>query len=151
MQSRLASEIALFGGAEFNDPTSIQSRALAFLESLDNTLLVFNTTQLTQLYALSCFYFSTYNVFNGYDQSAWLDHQHWVQTDNVCNWFGVKCSPGEKVTSLQLPNNNVTGIVPLEMGLLTDLELLDLSNNAVANLNEEMAWMAQLTNLRKYC
>jgi Leucine rich repeat len=47
-----------------------------------------------------------------------------------CSWQGVDCSYG-RVTGLAWASLGLTGTVPEEVGLLTDLQVLDVSNNTM--------------------
>jgi hypothetical protein len=63
-----------------------------------------------------------------------------------CGWQGVDCSNG-RVTDLAWASLGLTGTVPEEVGLLTDLQVLDVSNNTMLS-----GWMptqvGKLVNLQ---
>ncbi|KAJ6699928.1 LEUCINE-RICH REPEAT RECEPTOR-LIKE PROTEIN KINASE PXC1 [Salix purpurea] len=53
----------------------------------------------------------------------------WTETDPTpCHWHGITCI-NHRVTSLSLPNKNLTGYIPSELGLLDSLTRLTLSRN----------------------
>lgn len=87
--------------------------------------LCMDVTEITSVEcnALIAFYGST-------DGSNWDKNEGWLQTNTPCSWFGVTCS-GDHVIYLQLPNNNLNGSLPAELGHLSDLKSLDLEENAL--------------------
>ncbi|CAJ1910095.1 unnamed protein product [Sphenostylis stenocarpa] len=57
----------------------------------------------------------------------------WSETDaTACHWPGVSCT-GDRVTQLSLPNKNLTGYIPSELGFLTSLKRLSLPYNNFSN------------------
>ncbi|CAK7342438.1 unnamed protein product [Dovyalis caffra] len=58
----------------------------------------------------------------------------WTETDPTpCHWRGVTCI-NHRVASLSLPNKNLTGYIPSELGLLDSLTRLTLSRNNFSKL-----------------
>lgn len=74
-----------------------------------------------------------YNLTNGEEWSmsmGWLD-----PTVELCSWYGVKCDGDSgNVTSLSLQGNNLQGLVPEAGGLvdISSLEEVDLSDNQLS-------------------
>lgn len=57
----------------------------------------------------------------------------WNLAENATKWEGVKIDPSTKrVFSLELPNNNLQGNLPTQIGNLTALQILNLENNRLA-------------------
>ncbi|RDY01620.1 Receptor protein kinase-like protein ZAR1, partial [Mucuna pruriens] len=57
----------------------------------------------------------------------------WSETDaSPCQWPGVSCA-GEQVSQVSLPNKNLSGYIPSELGFLTSLKRLSLPNNNFSN------------------
>lgn len=48
---------------------------------------------------------------------------------NPCSWNGVVCSQDLRVITLSLPNSQLLGSIPPDLGLIEHLQHLDLSNN----------------------
>ena len=75
------------------------------------------------------------------DSSGWKDAlEHIDKTEDTmdlvldyCSFFGVTCSDDDSdiVTSIELPRNNLKGLVPPHLFTLLDLEKVDLSYNKV--------------------
>ena len=76
---------------------------------------------LVECEALEAFYNST----NGPD---WAHDSGWLFTNTPCSWYGVSCVGGH-VTSVSLSGNEVSGQLPEELGNLSELEVLNLSEN----------------------
>lgn len=60
----------------------------------------------------------------------WITNNEWLIKDSPCDWHGVSCE-GNEVTQLRLPNNNLSGQLPAELGQLSALDVLDLSGNTL--------------------
>ncbi|RDX83880.1 putative LRR receptor-like serine/threonine-protein kinase, partial [Mucuna pruriens] len=77
---------------------------------------------------------------------------NWNYSDDTpCSWNGVSCStvPGNgtefRVTSLSLPNSQLLGSVPSDLGSIEHLQLLDLSNNSLnGSLPSSLSQASQL-------
>ncbi|MEM7538008.1 MAG: Ig-like domain-containing protein [Chloroflexota bacterium] len=79
-----------------------------------------------------------YNNLNGVN---WSEDAGWLDTNTPCAWFGVNCI-GDRISSIQLPNNNLVGSIPPELGNLTALRVLNLSQNHLTG-----AIPTEITNL----
>jgi hypothetical protein len=96
--------VALFGGTEFNDPESYQSKSLAWLEN--SALDPYSDTKLIQRYCLGCIYYATYNVSTTYTDTLlgspglifpWNNARAWLTDVDECTWSNVLC---DETTSL---------------------------------------------------
>jgi hypothetical protein len=83
-----------------------------------------------------------------YDETGgtdWKDSQGWLSSSAPCGWLGVTCDRG-LVAELKLPDNNLSGTIPPELGSLTDLWVLDLEYNQLSGpIPPELS---KLSNLR---
>eukprot|EP00873_Tetraselmis_striata_P024009 jgi/Tetstr1/444273/TSEL_032165.t1 len=70
-------------------------------------------------------------------------------TDMCTQWVGVTCGSEGTVTSLDLSNSGLRGAtLPVQIGFLTSLRQLDLSNNElVGSLPEQWSALSNLTEL----
>ncbi len=57
---------------------------------------------------------------------SWSNHTNWLSEAPLSEWFGVKTDESSRVTSLSLGGNQLSGPIPLELGQLTYLEVLEL-------------------------
>ena len=69
-----------------------------------------------------------YNSTNG---DGWTNHSNWLTTNTPCSWYGVICE-SDRVTSLSLYYNQLSGAIPPELGNLTALQYLYLSGNQLS-------------------
>ncbi len=66
----------------------------------------------------------------------------------VKDWEGVVLSEnGCNVKELRLPDNNLVGTIPFDLGELIGLEVLDISNNKITGLPSEIETCTALTQL----
>jgi Leucine-rich repeat (LRR) protein len=68
---------------------------------------------------------SLYNTANG---STWDNKTGWLQTNTPCTWFGITCE-GNRVSRIDLFENDVSGSLPAELGDLKGLKVLRMRNN----------------------
>ncbi|MCY3757515.1 MAG: hypothetical protein OXG96_07305 [Acidobacteria bacterium] len=76
----------------------------------------------------------------------WKVRRNWLTDAPLGDWHGVEVDAGGRVVSLNLPENNLAGVIPAELGWLTHLESLDLGFNPLTGpIPPELG---QLSNLR---
>jgi hypothetical protein len=72
-------------------------------------------------------------LYENTDGDNWNDNSNWLG-DSPCNeangWFGVSCQGG-RVTQITLPENNLHGQLPNELGDLGQLTSLNLFSNTI--------------------
>lgn len=155
---------ARFGGSEFDDASSYQSKALEWVLTQDISLTDFpnmdQEEQTMQLYALACLFYATYatqsdwtdhHFGNDVALPGWLDSKGWVKdASEVCDWYGLTCDAKGRVVKIELDTNGLTGSIPAEITYLKDsLQYIDLFNNIVHNKDDAgNAWLGELTNLK---
>ncbi len=81
----------------------------------------------------------------------WHDNTNWGNSNNI-RWYGASNRAARNprlVTMLQLPENNLTGEIPPELGSIGSLSVLDLSgNNLTGRIPPELGNLDGLVYLR---
>jgi len=67
-------------------------------------------------------------LYNTTDGDNWLDNTNWNTSEPVYTWHGVKVQ-GDRVIEIELIRNNLNGNIPPEIGDLSELSTLNLSEN----------------------
>ncbi len=91
-------------------------------------------------------------LYNATDGKNWRINRHWLSDEPIGLWHGIATDRNGHVTSLKLKANNLTGPLPAELGNLTKLEVLLLSNDrpeGAWNNNLEGPLPAELGNLTR--
>ena len=94
-------------------------------------------------------------LYTSTDGINWTDNTNWLTSAPLSEWYGVTVV-GDRVTELELSNNNLSGMIPHEIGNLTNLTHLYLSDNQLTgsippeignltNLLDLILWGNQLT------
>ena len=85
-------------------------------------------------------------LYNSTDGPNWTNHDNWL-SGPVSTWYGVTVD-GDRVIRLDLTENNLNGLLPPEIGDLTELQSLALYNNHLTGtIPPEIGGLAQLTTL----
>lgn len=74
----------------------------------------------------------------------WNVSDGWLESDSECDWFGVYCLDNS-VVALDLPQNNLQGLLPEELTNLASLRFLGLRGNRLAG--SVPAWISELDSL----
>jgi hypothetical protein len=86
-----------------------------------------------------------YNSSNG---PNWTNNAGWLQTNTPCSWYGVSCGNQERVSSLNLSANQLSGSIPPELGSLGFMVTLNLSANQLSgSIPPELGELAGLVGL----
>jgi hypothetical protein len=131
------------------DPNSPQAKALAWLIRTSKQYN-YEPYRLQQRYALAVFYFSTNIVDFSYDLSeedntTWIKNDGWLVDPDECAWWSNassgapwadlyepilydQCTPDRRYIGLSVPYNGLTGTLPRELELLSDLKVLSLED-----------------------
>ena len=68
-------------------------------------------------------------LYNALDGENWTNNTNWLTERPIREWHGVTNDASGRVTGLVLDWNGLTGEIPTELGSLSNLELLALSNS----------------------
>ena len=86
-----------------------------------------------------------YNSLNG---DSWNENYNWLTSEPIYNWFGVTIDNNQRVTKIEVAENNLTGTIPNEIGNLSQLTDLVLSvNNLSGSIPIEIGNLTLLENL----
>jgi Leucine-rich repeat (LRR) protein len=84
--------------------------------------------------------------YNNTDGANWFDNTNWL-TAPVSSWTGITTGEG-RVQQINLPNNNLSGSLPAEIGNLDTLTVLNINDNALGGtIPAELYGMINLNRL----
>ena len=92
------------------------------------------------------------SLYHSTGGNAWTSKAGWVVTTNPCNWSGVACNAGNRVTQLifnaeaPMTPATLTGSLPAALGNLAGLQVIDLASNEIGGSIPPA--MGKLKNLR---
>lgn len=87
-----------------------------------------------------------YNATNG--RTHWTEKENWNTPSTIRIWQGVKTNSAGFVTELALPDNNLSGTLPPQLGDLAHLQRLVLNDNKLTGpIPGELGKLAELTML----
>ena len=69
-------------------------------------------------------------IYNATDGMNWTMQGNWLSEEHVSMWDGVTTDERGWVTELNLADFGLSGMIPMELGQLTNLATLHLQNNA---------------------
>ena len=84
-----------------------------------------------------------YEATNG---DHWTNNTNWLSDRPIGEWYGVATDANGRVTTLSLFINQLSGTIPVELGNLTNLQLLTLNNNQLSGTIPSQ--LGNLTNLQ---
>jgi Leucine-rich repeat (LRR) protein len=151
----LISNMGWASASILRQPGSPQMQAVDWLANDDPMQLdVDATEEFMNRYLLATIYYA----LGGWN---WSYDLHWLSANKVCDWktsfeteegipieIGVSCHDGSSVKEIFLPNMNMEGTLPDEIGLFFDLEELNLfGNNISGDLPDTMKHLKFLQTL----
>ena len=97
-------------------------------------------------------------IFESTNGDAWANSDNWRKAPGVfndpgteCTWFGVFCNAANRVSNLDLRENQLRGEIPSQIGDLSHLTILNLSGNQLSGpIPPQIGNLADLTILVLY-
>jgi hypothetical protein len=132
------------------DAGETPQRKAFYWMATDENLDDMDHTQKMQRYALAVFYYSTNSVKTPYTESPkpWESAHLWLSKAHTCEWKGIVCNSQQHVEGIDLENNNLTGSLAPELGILgSKLTSIDLTSNLIYMKNEDFDAFEKLENL----
>ena len=83
--------------------------------------------------------------YNSTRGDSWHDNTNWNSNEPLASWYGVSIDASGRVQGLSLSENRLRGVIPQEIGNLTNLKWLYLNGNEIRSAIPEA--ITQLTNL----
>jgi Leucine-rich repeat (LRR) protein len=106
---------------QLSNESSSQSRALDWIAKIDRRRS--RVRRMSQRFALATIYYAT-------SGTKWKRDDGWLNaTENECKWFGCTCTENGTIVDLTLELNGLSGTLPNELSLLSELRLLQFADN----------------------
>jgi Leucine-rich repeat (LRR) protein len=117
------------------DPSSPQYAALNWLKSNSaNAQYQFETSLAnnTELQLIAKERYAAATLYYSLGGSAWINNSGWLSSASVCEWYGILCLLNTtNVQGLSLDEKSLTGTIPKEIQIFSDLVKLDLWGNDI--------------------
>ena len=136
--------------APLKDPETFQGRALEYVAGSE-LFEQLTPDKNVERYAAVVFYLSTNRQPHLLNKSAepWVRSQNWLTRSEICLWEGIECDVEEKIVGIVLPENKMSGMLPLELSLLEHLAKIDFTSNLIYMDKEYHRLWSLLPNLRQ--
>ena len=87
-------------------------------------------------------------LYNSTGGASWTDKTGWGESGvAIGTWYGVSTDGNGRVTDLELSGNNLRGTLPADLGTLSNLITLDLSDNRLSGAIPDLTALTRLTTL----
>eukprot|EP00592_Proboscia_alata_P015579 CAMPEP_0194394034 /NCGR_PEP_ID=MMETSP0174-20130528/123631_1 /TAXON_ID=216777 /ORGANISM="Proboscia alata, Strain PI-D3" /LENGTH=852 /DNA_ID=CAMNT_0039189789 /DNA_START=100 /DNA_END=2654 /DNA_ORIENTATION=+ len=149
--------VPISGEESLKNETSPQYLAMDWIVNHDGANMALKEEdKIIQRYALAVFYFSTqgknwnhqYNFLSDKDVCAWNGYKNSTR-DNLDQFSGVqRCDEAGNVQNIELVSENLTGTIPSELGMLTNLVDLKFNfNNLFGTVPIELSYISSLAEV----
>lgn len=116
------------GTNKLNDNITHEHEALLWLANEDPLQIDFTNPdyEILQRFVIANLYFATKGT-------GWTEDYNFLSKTDVCNWndksLGVFCDESKRVSKILMEESNLDGTIPHEIGLLSHMEVFNLSGN----------------------
>ena len=87
-------------------------------------------------------------LYNAIDGDNWTNNTNWLSNEPLSSWYGVNTTIYGRVTRLDLHENQLSGTIPVELGVLAKLQELWLNHNMLSGeIPVELGNLTSLTLL----
>ena len=90
----------------------------------DDNAIDEDTASLSEKEILESLYMAT-------DGSNWNENENWLEEDDYCTQYGIRCNQEKSATDIDLTSNNLYGEIPPGLYLLKSLTKLSLGRNEI--------------------
>jgi len=121
--------LSLSGSAALELKSSPQHKAMCWIILDDpRSLGSGSSKKLRQRYSAAVLYYAT-------GGSGWKRKDTWLTKSHECTWTGITCSwPDHNIVGIDLAYNNLTGVLPREIGALSYLKTLEMYANELSGI-----------------
>ena len=114
------------------------------------SLFLFSFTTVAHAQVLEADSLALVALYNATDGASWTDHSGWLMGP-VGTWFGITTN-GDRVTGIELHDNNLVGSVPTDVANLDSLEFLRLysDDGLTGPIPPELGGLTKLWDLQLY-
>jgi hypothetical protein len=107
-------------------------------------------TQRIQRYALACVYYATFLKSHLFIDAPtdWTSQNNWLSDEPECTWEGITCHSNNVITAIRLPDNGLSGSLPIELALLSHMEDIDVSSNFIYLEGDMHAFWKHLIHMK---
>ena len=148
-----ATILSISGTASFSNAESPQTKALNWVLYQDARRLCHTDAALIQRYVMAVLYFSLegphwkYCSSNTLSACSLSQGKRFLSDEETCQWFGVKCLYGT-IIGIRIEDNNLGGVIPNEISLLSDLTFLGLEKGAISGgIPADISFLSNLEEL----
>jgi hypothetical protein len=119
--------------ALIRDRTTPQGKATNWIINEDEFQLCPYDKKLIQRWVLAVFYYST--AGQNWNITVTSTSTPFLSNVDECLWFGIKCTTvvdEECVQQIRFEKNNLSGTIPTELGLLTELAVIEMEQGTTS-------------------
>jgi len=133
-----------------SNPESFQGRALEYVIGSE-LYAQLSEDENVERYAAVVFYLSTFRQPHllTSEVDKWNRSNGWTTKQSLCVWEGVQCNGDNRLVGLILPENNLSGSLPLELALFDQFDKFDFSSNLIYMDEDYHELWTLLPNLRE--